>query len=57
MNARIQVEHCVTEEITDIDIIKWQILITSGEKLTLDQNDINIKKHAINCRVNAENPL
>lgn len=57
MNARIQVEHCVTEEVTDIDIVKWQILIASGEKLTLCQNDIHIKKHAIECRVNAENPL
>jgi acetyl-CoA carboxylase biotin carboxylase subunit len=57
MNDRIQVEHCVTEEITDIDIIKWQNLIASGEKLTSDHNNIHIKKHAIKCRVNAENPL
>ena len=47
MNARVQVEHCVTEEATDIDIVKWQILIASGEKLTLDQNDIHIKMHDI----------
>jgi acetyl-CoA carboxylase biotin carboxylase subunit len=57
MNARIQVEHGVTEEMTDIDIVKWQILIAAGEKLTINQEDVKIHKHAIECRVNAEDPL
>ncbi|MDR1255869.1 MAG: acetyl-CoA carboxylase biotin carboxylase subunit [Puniceicoccales bacterium] len=57
MNARIQVEHGVTEEMTDIDIVKWQMLIAAGEKLTIDQKDVKICKHAIECRINAENPL
>jgi acetyl-CoA carboxylase biotin carboxylase subunit len=57
MNARIQVEHGVTEEMTDIDLVKWQILIAAGEKLTIDQKDIKIHKHAIECRVNAEDSL
>jgi acetyl-CoA carboxylase biotin carboxylase subunit len=56
MNARIQVEHCVTEEMADIDIVKWQLLIASGEKLTIDQKNVKICKHAIECRINAENP-
>jgi acetyl-CoA carboxylase biotin carboxylase subunit len=56
MNTRIQVEHGVTEEITDIDLIKRQIRIASGEKLDLDQKDIRITRHAIECRINAEDP-
>lgn len=57
MNTRIQVEHGVTEEITGIDLVKWQILIAQGEHLTMDQSDIKLRCHAIECRVNAEAPL
>lgn len=56
MNARVQVEHPVTEMVTGIDLIKEQIRISSGEKLGYDQNDIVIKGHAIECRINAEDP-
>ena len=56
MNTRIQVEHPVTEWITGVDLIKEQIRIAAGEKLTLTQEDIIIKGHAIECRINAENP-
>ena len=56
MNTRIQVEHPITEMITGVDLIKEQIRIASGEALTLKQRDIKIKGHAIECRINAENP-
>lgn len=56
MNTRVQVEHPVTEMVTGIDIIKEQIKIASGEPLQYDQNDIKINGHAIECRINAENP-
>jgi len=56
MNTRIQVEHPVTEMITGIDIIREQILIASGEKLTYQQKDISFRGHSIECRINAENP-
>ncbi len=56
MNTRIQVEHPVTEEVTDIDLIKRQIRIANGEALDLDQKDISITRHAIECRINAEDP-
>jgi acetyl-CoA carboxylase biotin carboxylase subunit len=56
MNARVQVEHGVTEEMTDIDIVKWQLLIAAGAKLTIEQKDVKICRHAIECRVNAEDP-
>lgn len=56
MNTRIQVEHPVTEEVTGIDLIKQQILIANGEKLSFDQSDITFTKHAIECRINAEDP-
>jgi len=56
MNTRIQVEHPVTEEATGIDLVKQQILIASGEKLPWDQKDIVIRRHAIECRINAEDP-
>jgi acetyl-CoA carboxylase, biotin carboxylase subunit len=56
MNTRIQVEHPVTEEVTGIDLIKQQIRIANGEKLDLDQSDITWTKHAIECRINAEDP-
>jgi acetyl-CoA carboxylase biotin carboxylase subunit len=56
MNTRIQVEHGVTEEMTDIDLVKAQLLIASGERLWLEQKDVKILRHAIECRINAENP-
>ena len=56
MNTRIQVEHPVTEEITGIDLIKEQLKIASGEKLSFSQKDIAFNGHAIECRINAEDP-
>ena len=56
MNTRVQVEHPVTEMITGIDIIKEQIRIADGEKLSMKQEDVAISGHAIECRINAENP-
>ena len=56
MNTRIQVEHPVTECVTGLDLIKEQIKIASGEPLSLTQEDIRIQGHAIECRINAENP-
>src|SRR5690606_1179448 len=56
MNTRIQVEHPVTEEVTGIDLIKQQILVANGEKLAFDQSDVTFTKHAIECRINAEDP-
>lgn len=56
MNSRIQVEHPVTEMITSIDLVKEQILIASGNKLSFTQNDIKFRGHAIECRICAEDP-
>ena len=57
MNTRIQVEHPVTELITGIDLVQQQIRIAAGEKFTLRQKDIVFKGHAIECRINAEDPF
>ncbi|MDG2186914.1 MAG: acetyl-CoA carboxylase biotin carboxylase subunit [Hyphomicrobiales bacterium] len=56
MNTRLQVEHPITELITDCDLVKEQIYVASGKKLSLTQADVKIKGHAIECRINAENP-
>ena len=56
MNTRIQVEHPVTEWVTGIDLIKEQIRIASGKKLSYEQKDVSVVGHAIECRINAENP-
>jgi len=56
MNTRLQVEHLITEMVTGIDLVKEQIKIAVGEKLQHKQNDIKIRGHAINCRINAEDP-
>jgi acetyl-CoA carboxylase, biotin carboxylase subunit len=57
MNTRIQVEHPVTEMITDIDLVLEQIRIASGDELTIAQHDVKFHGHAIECRINAENPV
>lgn len=56
MNTRLQVEHTVTEMITGIDLVQQQIAIAAGEKLTIRQRDVELKGHAIECRINAEDP-
>jgi len=56
MNTRVQVEHPVTEMITGVDIVKEQLRIAAGEPMSYTQSDIEIRGHAIECRINAENP-
>jgi len=57
MNTRIQVEHPVTENITNIDLVKAQIMAAAGEKMTFKQKDMKIAGHSMECRVNAEDPI
>jgi acetyl-CoA carboxylase biotin carboxylase subunit len=57
VNKRIQVEHPITEEVTGVDLVKQQILIAAGEKLSISQSDVVLKGHAIECRINAEDPF
>lgn len=56
MNTRLQVEHLITEMVTGIDIVKTQIKIAAGQKLEYEQSDVTMRGHAINCRINAEDP-
>ncbi len=57
MNTRVQVEHPITEMVTNVDIVKEQIKVASGKDLSYSQDDITVKGHAIECRINAEDPL
>ena len=57
VNKRIQVEHGITEEVTGIDLVKSQITVAMGEPLRLSQSDIHLRGHAIECRINAEDPF
>jgi acetyl-CoA carboxylase biotin carboxylase subunit len=57
VNKRIQVEHGITEEVTGIDLVKYQIAIAMGEPLRLSQSDVHWRGHAIECRINAEDPF
>ena len=54
MNTRIQVEHTITEAVTGIDLVREQILIAAGEALSFSQEDVSLRGHAIECRINAE---
>ncbi len=56
MNTRVQVEHPVTEMVTGIDILREQIMIAAGEPLSFTQEDVTLRGHAVECRINAEDP-
>jgi acetyl-CoA/propionyl-CoA carboxylase biotin carboxyl carrier protein len=55
VNTRIQVEHTVTEEVTGVDVVKWQLRVAAGEELSFDQEDVTMSGHAVEYRINAEN--
>lgn len=57
VNKRIQVEHPITEEVTGVDLVRQQILVAMGEPLKISQNDVEIRGHSIECRINAEDPF
>ncbi|MGO8677686.1 MAG: acetyl-CoA carboxylase biotin carboxylase subunit [Limisphaerales bacterium] len=57
MNKRIQVEHPITEEVTGIDLVRYQIMLAMGEPLRLSSSDVHVRGHAIECRINAEDPF
>lgn len=57
MNTRVQVEHPVTEMVTGVDIVKQQLAIAAGEQMTISQDDIVMRGHAVECRINAEDPV
>jgi acetyl-CoA/propionyl-CoA carboxylase biotin carboxyl carrier protein len=54
MNTRVQVEHCVTEMVSGVDIVREQVLVAAGESLSIAQDDVELRGHAIECRINAE---
>lgn len=56
MNTRVQVEHPVTEFVSGVDIVKEQIRVANGNELSVKQEDVTFSGHAIECRINAENP-
>lgn len=57
MNTRIQVEHPITEVVTGVDLVREQLYIAAGKELDITQNEVQVRGHAIECRINAENPL